>query len=305
MMSGCFPGDKRTSAEPYASLDEMWGVLDQFTTSKVKADSGDAGSLPSMTGLSLYSNSGGGRSQGQTFSAPAQWNQQSTRGQQAARGKQQHVQDVFSVSYNCWPLATDEHWESVYYAVCQNYRTQLPPLWSPLLTSGADRAAAFADNVGKCLNCHGGDHSVRNCPQPFTNRSRMLNPQLGMLNDQDETFRKWQRRMLSRRTLVDNKPPFAGGQTQAFGTRSNSQSRGRGGRRRHYNSSAQNTFRPPQPDNAPFAQSAQAPAMTVYQPQLTMQPHRSGQAVPPASPIADNINGRNPGSYIGRNNRQN
>ena len=57
----------------------------------------------------------------------------------------------------------------------------------------------FRDNKGRCLNCHGTDHSFRNCAQSFINASGCINPQLGQLGDNGETFRRWKRRMLSYR----------------------------------------------------------------------------------------------------------
>ena len=84
------------------------------------------------------------------------------------------VQDVFTTSYNAWPLASDQHWETVHTVSASFTQHKLPTLWSPL-SSSADRAQAFAANKGKCLNCHGTDHDMRHCPQPFTNASGMLN----------------------------------------------------------------------------------------------------------------------------------
>ena len=294
MMSDCFPGEKRNVVQPYPSLDAMWRVLDTFTTSKVKAENGSPASMPNISGLSLHGNNRVGRQQGRTSPAPPQWSTQSTRSQPAARAKQPQVQDVFTVRYNSWPLATDEHWETVL-NVCESQfsSSHLPPLWSPLLTTREHRATAFAENRGKCLNCHGTDHSMRECHQSYINAS-------GVLNDMtDEELRIWQGRMRSYRTKVGSNQSSSGGrQSRGY---SSSNPRRRGGRRRNNNGGgAQNTFRPPQPDSSSFNTHSLAPALALYQPQSARQPQQAGPAIMQANPIAANVNGRTPGSFNGR-----
>ena len=139
-----------------------------------------------MAGLSLHASGGGHRSQGRDFAATLQWSAQSTRSRPAARGKQPHVQDVFSVvSYNSWPSASDDHWSTV----CSRFVTTNSPahssllFWSALLATREQRGSACAENTGRCLNCHGTDHSMRECPENFMNRSGILNSQLGLFAD--------------------------------------------------------------------------------------------------------------------------
>lgn len=288
MMSDCFPGDLRTAAEPYATLDDMWKVLTKFSTSKVKAENGEQYVVPSLSGLSLNSNSGA-RSHGRSAAHSTQsWGGQSSRNQQIAKPKQQYVQDVFCISYACWPLATDEHWETVH-NVCQtSFTKQLPPLWSPLLKTKADRSAAFAANVGRCLNCHGDGHSLRHCNQPFINRSGVLNPDLGSLNDNDETFQLWLSRMRSWRTKQTQSQTHSGSH-QGSGGQYNSQSRrnSRGPRLRQNTGGDQFNYSPPQPQAPP--------------PALTYQPAVGSQVAAPAS---QNNNARSYGTHnVGNNGR--
>ena len=79
---------------------------------------------------------------------------------------------------------------------CHN--TNDPTLWTSLLSPDA-RAQPFRNNKGRCLNCHGIDHSFRACAQHFLNRSGCLNPQLGQLGDNGDACRRWQQRMRSHR----------------------------------------------------------------------------------------------------------
>ena len=76
------------------------------------------------------------------------------------------------------------------------FNTDDPPLWTPLVTLEA-RTQAFRNNKGRCLNCHGTDHSFKGCPQPFINCSGCLNPHLGQLGDDGEAYRRWQQCMRS------------------------------------------------------------------------------------------------------------
>ena len=83
-------------------------------------------------------------------------------------------------------------------AVVHTFSTTDPTLFTPLLTNEA-RAQALRDHGGQCLNCGRRDHSMKTCRQTFTNSSGILNPALGMLNDNDQAFRRWQTRMRSYR----------------------------------------------------------------------------------------------------------
>ena len=69
------------------------------------------------------------------------------------------------------------------------------PLWTPLTNPEEGRQVCW-DNKGRCLNCHGTDHSIQNCAEPYINASGFINPQLGQLGNNGETYRRWQRRML-------------------------------------------------------------------------------------------------------------
>ena len=97
--------------------------------------------------------------------------------------------DTFS---NCWSL--EEHHYADVHAVCMNTQIQNPPLCSGILSSSA-RAATVSENQGNCLNCHETSHSLRQCRHPFRNLSGVLNPDLGTVGDDGETFCRWQELM--------------------------------------------------------------------------------------------------------------
>ncbi|CAN0567650.1 unnamed protein product, partial [Laminaria digitata] len=83
-------------------------------------------------------------------------------------------------------------------AVVHTIATTDPTLFTPLLTNEA-RAQALRDHGGRCINCGATNHSMKTCRQAFTNTSGILNPALGMLNDNDQAFDRWQQRMRSYR----------------------------------------------------------------------------------------------------------
>lgn len=193
----CFPGSLADGPVPYESLDDMWRVLDVSTTNRTAATNGarfSVAMVPAFEQLSLRSSAGSSRP--------------STRG--ASRGSHassshnryvMHVQpgdgtDVFVMSYPAWPLGSDEHWETVFTVSASFSNQSLPPLWTPL-TSKQDHLRAVKDLEGRCLNCDGAGQSMRQCTQPFTNTSGILNPQLGLLNDRGEAFQLWLQRMRS------------------------------------------------------------------------------------------------------------
>ena len=267
LMSECFPGARRTAEMPYSSLDEMWKVLNTLSTSKVKAENAPPAKVPSMAGLSLLPGVASYASVSQPHS------QTSSRAHSSRQHKQGSevspiIQDVFCVSYSEWPLATDEHWETVF-TVAQQFAESksLPPLWSPLVASRAARAAAFDANRGLCLNCHISGHSVRHCREPFLNKSGILNPDLAWHED-GKTFKSWQQRMRSHRNRLSVSQPHqtpyntSGGQG---GYANHRRSRGRG--------------RSNQQQAAPTASSHNA---LTYQPQHTAPAQATGQALVPA-----------------------
>lgn len=304
MMSDLFPGAKRTTVLPYCSLDEMWRVLNEFTTSKVKAENGEQYASLSLAGLSLHSHSGS-RSHGRSATPSQQsWSSQGARSTQVMRVKAEPVHDVFFVRYECWPLASDEHWETVHAVVSNGFKQQLPPLWSPLLRTREKRANAFRENVNRCLNCRGHGHSVKTCEQPFTNASGVLNPDLRTSTDGKDVFRLWQERLRSWRTKPDT--------AQSTRQSSNQQSNRRRSHRpahRQYAGNAQNSLQysptwhqqPPQgllQSSAPTLQHT----LVAYQPNAGTAPASVTQAPPNFRinhrlPADTNPNARNPGTF--------
>ena len=270
LMSDCFPGDLRTAPEPYKTLEAMWKVLNRYTTSKVKAENGEQFGSLSMAGLSLYPSASAPSQQRTVAQRQPAW-VAPARSRQVAPRKTPIVQDVFCVSYAAWPLASDSDFETVF-NVCETaYKTQLPPLWSPLCRNRASRAQAFRENDGKCLNCHLPDHSVRDCPHKFLNHSGVLNPDLGLLNDDSQTFRQWQGRMLSYRTPSDAQP--ASGNNYGGQKNSRGRSQWRRGRRRNNDKGG---------NYPPGNSQAQQQTMTTYQPPEPSSSQPVGQALVPA-----------------------
>ena len=106
--------------------------------------------------------------------------------------------DPFTQDYASW-LARESDWSEVY-AISSSFRHvgDDPFVWTPLLST-QDRYQAFRENDGKCLNCGGSDHSMKFCRSPFLNTSGVMNPELGLRNDNSEAFRRWQNRMKSHR----------------------------------------------------------------------------------------------------------
>ena len=210
MMSNCYPGRLANAQVPYTSLDSMWKAFSDFSGNHTQAINGDRGaSSLSLAGLSLHDNSGR-RSQGRSSYSPSKshqgnaWSSGTSKNPIVMHIKPNIVQDVFTTSYNAWPLASDQHWETVHTVSASFTQHKLPTLcWSPL-SSSADRAQAFAANKGKCLNCHGTNQDMRHCPQPFTNASGMLNNDFRALSDGENIWQMWQARMRSHRTIKPN-----------------------------------------------------------------------------------------------------
>ena len=69
-------------------------------------------------------------------------------------------------------------------------------MWTPLVTAEV-HTQSFRDNKGRCLNCHGTDHSFKRSPQLLINGSGCFNPHLDQLSDDGEAYRRWQQRMRS------------------------------------------------------------------------------------------------------------
>ena len=67
-----------------------------------------------------------------------------------------------SHSYQHWPPDPSQ-WDTAVVQVSGSFNTDNPPLWTPLVTPEA-RAQAFRNNKGRCLNCHGTDHSFNDAP---------------------------------------------------------------------------------------------------------------------------------------------
>ena len=95
-----------------------------------------------------------------------------------------------------WPSNLTD-WNDVF-QVPETFNTPDMPLWTPL-TNPEDRRQVFRDRKGRCLYCLGTDHSFRHCSEPFINASGCINPEVGQLGDNGETYRSWQRPMLSYR----------------------------------------------------------------------------------------------------------
>ena len=191
-------------------------------------------SLPPLAGLSLKTHAGD-RSQSRSAAPPPLTGRVGGSCNPVVLSVDQvdhHDSEAFSGSttYNHWP-ADSAHWDTVY-QVSASFNTDGPPLWTQLVSPEA-RAQAFRDNKGRCLNCHGTDHSFKHCPQAFINGSGCLNPQLGQLGDNGDAYRRWQQRMRSHRRR-DNS--VGGGTTRS----SSSSDRRRNSSRRHDNNRSRN-----------------------------------------------------------------
>lgn len=141
--------------------------------------------------------------------------------------------DPFTHDYACRP-ASHEDWGVVYQVSASFKNTgDDPVLWTPLLTQDA-RNQAFRDHRNRCLNCGRDDHSMKHCPEVFTNSSGLLNPDLGLLNDGSQAFRRWQNRMRSYR----RKSASSGPTSSQRGRRSNNSSQ-----RRNSSNNLSNSYR--------------------------------------------------------------
>ena len=301
LMPALFPGHLATQRDPYGSVAQLWLAFDALETNKTLAIRGDGFvSVPSTSGAHPYAD---GRSSG--ASARNNGRQHTRQGHQFAGTAGQPIvmnvsaitHDPFTLCYSAWPLDPD-HWEEVY-AVSASFATDDPPLWTPLVTH-ADRRQAFASFRGVCLNCGEQRHNMRQCEQPFTNSSGLLNPELGQLNDNGDAFRRWQRRMQSYRR--GNNLRSASTQPQHRNSRGSGH---QGDRRRqdshqiapHYSQDARQGSR--HQTNAPLALPAPSTASTstalVSAPSPAM---RYG----PTHAANTNPNARQPGTFTTRRN---
>ena len=96
--------------------------------------------------------------------------------------------DTFS---NYWPLGL-HHFAEIF-GVSSSIQTGDPLLWRGLLTPIA-RAAALQETRGHSLNCHEDSHLLRQYRQPFMNARGCLNPDLELLGNDGEAYRRWQAR---------------------------------------------------------------------------------------------------------------
>lgn len=183
--------------------------------------------------------------------------------------------DVFCETYHAWPLGSDEHWETVFSVSETAFKKQLPSLWTPL-TSREERRHAFNDNIGRCLNCHSTAHSMRHCDMQFTNASGILNPELGLLNDNDETFQLWLDRMRCHRSSR-----HSGTNTKKNNNRNNNDRRSNG------NNSARSPYNQHQhgdrQQHQNQGQKHGSNAISVYQPNL-------GTPSPSVNPVTNTTN---------------
>ena len=212
--------------------------------------------------------------------------------------------DPFLSSETEWPASLID-WDEAS-QVSESFSTPDIPLWTPL-TNPEERRQAFRDNKGRCLNCHGTDHSFRNCGEPFINDNGCINPQLGQLGDSGETYRSWQRRMLRYR-----RPNRVGGEN----TRSSPSSHRRKNPLRRYdnnrrNNSGHSTSRQCHHGALPQLQHANTggahgggPAtdsLKIFQPQQGVPPAPSSGTHAPGMRYGPNPNtnpnGRQPGTF--------
>ena len=181
-----------TASKPFRSIDEMWlafGGLSTNTTHKYFT-------LPPLAGLSLHSHASG-RTQGRPAPSPHKGTSGSPRNPNVMHvAPSARSPYPFSSSAAEWP-ANSTDWDQVF-QVSYFFSTPDVPLWTPMINP-EERRQVVRDNKGRCLNGHGADHSFRNCAEPFINTGGCINPQLGQLVDNGETYRRWQRRMLSYR----------------------------------------------------------------------------------------------------------
>ena len=174
-----YPGELGTTSKPFGSIGEMWLAFGALSTNKTSAINGDKYfTLPPRVGLSLHSHAGGPTQGRPAAPQPSKGSSGSSRTPFEMNIATSSSPDPFLSSAAEWP-ANSTVWDEVF-QVAEFFATPDIPLWTPL-TNPEERGQVFRDNKGRCLNCHGTDHSFRNCAEPFINASGCMNPQLANL----------------------------------------------------------------------------------------------------------------------------
>ena len=266
-----YPGALATAVTPFVSVSAMWEAFSPLSTNQTPALAGDDYfSLPSTQGSSQ----------------PRRTNRSTSFSNQRGSGSQHDpivmpvadkTYDPFSSNYACWPAHEDD-W-AVVYSVTSNFKSlgDDPVLYSALLTQD-QRNRAFRDHRGKCLNCSEPDHSMKHCRAHFTNSSGLLNPEIGLLRDNSDAWRRWQNRLRSTR-LSDHSGGSSnskGGYRRKSGNRY-SNNRRRGDNRNSHTSGNNNT--------------QQSTALALHNQQGGTSHSNSGTIVP------QNPNSRQPGNF--------
>ena len=161
------PGDLATASKPFGSIDKMWLAFGGLSTNKTPTINGDEHfTLPPLAGLSLHSHASG-RTQGRsTVSQPSKGSSGSSRNPIVMNVAPSSSPDPFLSSAPGWP-ANSTAWDEVF-QVAESFVRPDVPLWTPL-TIPEERRQVFRDNKGRYLNCHGKDHSFRNCAETCIN----------------------------------------------------------------------------------------------------------------------------------------
>ena len=228
-----YPGELATASKPFESIDEMWLAFGGLLTNKTPVINGDKHfTLPRLPGLSLHSHASRRKRGRPAAPQPYKGSSGSSRNPLVMHvAPSARSPDPFLSSEAEWS-ANSTDWDEVF-QVSEYFNTPDIPLWTPL-TNPSERRQVVRDNAGRCLNCHGIDHSFRNCAEPFINASGCINPQLGQLGDNGETCCRWQRRILSYR-----RPHRVGGEN----TRSSPSPHRRKNPSRRYDNSRRNNSR--------------------------------------------------------------
>ena len=271
-----FPGLLATAVTPFVSVSAMWESFSALATNQTPALAGvdhfssvhtQGSSQPQRSHRSSgFSNHGGHGSQRNPIVLPV--------------SAQDSPYDPFTSDYASWPAHQDD-WATVY-SITSGYKNLNgnPVLYTALLTQ-EQRNHAFRDHRNKCLNCSGSDHSMKTCRSPFTNSSGLLNPDLGLLQDNSEAFRRWQRRLASARLHANPAGSGKSNNRHKNGGRSN---RRRGGNKRN-NGYSRNNY-----SGGNNAQQSTELALRSQQ--------QVGAPDPPSGDmVAHNPNSRQPGNF--------
>ena len=163
-----------------------------MATNITPATSGETyASLPPLTGLSLQPHAG--NCSQSRYAAPSSRSGPVDSSRNPVGMSVAHADhydcDPFSHNYHHWPTDPPD-WETAVFQVFGSFQNNDPRLWTPL-TTPEERAQAFRGYKGRCLNCHGTDHSFKHCVNAFTSVSGCLNPQLGQPGDNGDAHRRW------------------------------------------------------------------------------------------------------------------